>query len=276
MEGLPRVALPADFVRMREAARARNSASAGPPTDDTDSCPELECSIAGSETAASEATQVSSNADTDVTNHSDGLLVEDEVLDQLLDSVVKDVQTSLSSVDLNDQQAPVQASANLTERPSGAGSDSKRKDELAGLHAAISNAVKNGSCTSDKMNIVKKAASQPPPAPESPPDAPRNPQDRRKRMRSGCFRYVCRSDVPNSISSLVTELKLIFDDSAIGLKLSEIFSALESHPDKPLEDTWWGVSKNVLFPEFTYCNVKFSFYHFLKSLFSYLSTALEF
>ena len=234
VEGLPRVALPDDFIRMREAARAKNSASAAAPDPSTDSCPELEGSEVGSDAVASETTQVSSHADTDVTTHSDGLLVEDEVIDRILETAVAEVQASLSSTGLTDATAP-------TAPPESGPSGSKRDDELAGLHAAISNAVKRGSCSAEKLSIVEKAANETPPAPESPPDAPRDPRDRRKRMRSGCFRYVCRPNVPNSISSLVTELKLTFNEDAIGLKLSEIFSALESHPDKPLDDTWWGV-----------------------------------
>ena len=243
VDGLPRVALPDDFIRMRDAARAKNSASAAAAVaSDVDSCPELEGSVADSDTVASEITQVSSNVGTDETAHSDGLLVEDEVIDQILETAVKEVQASLSSTTLNDtvttSTAPnAQAGPVLT----------KREDELAGLQAAISNAVSRGSCPAEKLSIVEKVANKTPPEPESPPDAPRDPRDRRKRMRSGCFRYVCRPETPNSIASLVTELKLTFDEYAIGLKLSEIFSALESHPDRPLEDTWWGVSKIFVF-----------------------------
>ena len=238
VQGLPRVELPADFVRMRDAARARKTGA--PENVNVDSCPELEGSIADSESAVSEVTQGESSNATDSTVHSDGLLVEDEVIDQLLETAVRDVQKSLSStsLDVSVKSVPVPIETGTAFDPIA----SKREDELAGLHAAISNAVKRGSCGADKLDIVAEAAKRPPPEPESPPDAPRDPKDRRKRMRSGCFRYVCRSNVPNSISSLINELKLTLTTDAIGLKLSEIFSALESHEDQPLKDTWWGVS----------------------------------
>ena len=199
-------------------------------------CPDLEGSEFGSTTAESETTQVDSSAATDSTVYSDGLLVENEIIDQMLESAVQEVQVSLSSVTL-DQTSPTTSNQVNTDIIV-----DKRADELAGLKAAISNAVDKGSCSVDKMAIVDKAKRQPLPPPESPPDAPRDPRDRRKRMRSGCFRYVSRSDVPNSISSLSSELKLIFSDESIGLKLSEIYAALENHPDKPLTDTWSGVS----------------------------------
>ena len=234
---------------MREAFRAKNAGVVSTGDDggenDSDVCPELEGSVVGSvvgsETGASDVTQGASSDVTNSTAHSDGLLVEDEVFDQILNAAVQEVQMSLSSTSLNDPKV-----SRVTETAETATTSSevptKRDDELAGLQAAISNAVQRGSCGVEKLQIVEKVANQSPPEPESPPDAPRDPRDRRKRMRSGCFRYVCRSDVPNSIASLVTELKLTFDDEAIGLKLSEIFAALDGHMDKPLEDTWWGVS----------------------------------
>ena len=225
--------MPAEFIRLRDNARAKAAGNADEP------CPDLEGSDIGSETAESEATQVNSSAATESTVHSDGLLVENEIIDQMLETVVQEVQVSLSSVAL-DSAGPSTA-AGATDNPAPV-VNSKRDDELAGLEAAISNAVKKGSCSADKLAIVEKAKKQSPPPPESPPDAPRDPRDRRKRMRSGCFRYVSRSDVPNSLSSLTSELKLIFSEDSIGLKLSEIFAALEDHPDKPLDDTWSGVS----------------------------------
>ena len=247
VQGLPRVELPADFIRMRDAARSRTSTNTNEnseaiktiETTDYDSCPELEGSIVGSEAAGSEVTHGSSSDATDVTTQSDGLLVENEVLDQILDAAVHEVQMSLSSTRLGTEPVVLkpQSGSAVPER-------TKRDDELDGLRAAISNAVERGSCSVDKLGIVEAVSNRPPPAPESPPDAPRDPRDRRKRMRSGCFRYVCRSDMPNSLTSLITELKLTFEDTAIGLKLSEIYAALEGHPDKPLEDTWWGVSNS--------------------------------
>lgn len=228
---MPEVELPADFIAMRDAARVRAL---------NEVCPALEGSEADSETAESETTNLS--AATNSTAHSDGLLVEDAIIDQILETTVQTVQASLSSVSIN--QGPSNGSDN-TDANSGATDspvDTKRADELAGLKAAITNAINRGSCSADKISIVEKAKNQPPPEPESPPDAPRDPRDRRKRIRSGCFRYVSRSDVPNSMSSLISELKLIFDDEAFGLKLSQIFTALDGHPDKPLADTWSGVS----------------------------------
>ena len=236
---MPEVELPADFIAMREASRARSKAKAS----SEDSCPELEGSVAGSDAAESEVTQVNSSAATNSSVHSDGLLVEDEIIDQLLENTVQSVQASLSSMSINTTPGPTsETPTSSVEKSRSPQMDAKRADEIAGLRAAISNAVEKGSCSADKMSIVDRALQQPPPAPESPPDAPRDPRDRRKRIRSGCFRYVARSDTPNSIASLVSELKLIFSEDAVGLKLCQIFTALDGHPDKPLSDTWSGVS----------------------------------
>lgn len=244
-EEMPEVELPADFIAMREASRARYKNRESETLTEEDDCPALEdCgpSEPGSDAADSAVTQVDSSAVTNSSVHSDGLLVEDEIIDRLLETTVHDVQASLSSFSIN-QNPPntVEDPLLAAEASSGPPMSAKRADEIAGLKAAITNAIKQGSCSADKMSIVDRAIRQPVPEPESPPDAPRNPRDRRKRIRSGCFRYVARSDTPNSIASLVSELKLIFTEDAIGLKLCQIFTALEGHPDQPLSDTWSGV-----------------------------------
>ena len=240
---MPEVELPADFIAMREASRARSRAKA---LLSEDPCPELEGSEHGSDAVESDITQVNSSAATNSSIHSDGLLVEDEIIDKILETTVQSVQASLSSMsivpDTSSNNEPPASGIEASRSPP---LDPKRADEIAGLKAAISNAVKKGSCSADKMSIVDRARQQPPPEPESPPDAPRNPRDRRKRIRSGCFRYVSRSDTPNSLASLISELKLIFNDDAFGLKLCQIFTALDGHPDKPLSDTWSGVSENT-------------------------------
>lgn len=243
---MPEVELPADFVAMREAWRNRHKKQEPENVTTDDDCPALEDSVPselGSDAADSAVTQANSTGVTSSSVHSDGLLVDDEIIDRLLETTVQDVQASLSSVSIDPNPSnPIESSEPAAEASSGPPMSAKRADEIAGLKAAITNAIEQGSCSAEKMSIVDRAIRQPLPEPESPPDAPRNPRERRKRIRSGCFRYVARSDTPNSISSLVSELKLIFTDEAIGLKLCQIFTALENHPDKPLTDTWSGVS----------------------------------
>ena len=228
---MPRVALPADFIALRNASRRQDQTD----PSSSDSVPDLE-------DVSSETAPGGSDAVTESSVRSDGLLVDDETIDQLLDSIVTSVQESLSSEFIEN------ASKKVIEQKSDSRTQYlvKRDDEIAGLRAAVSNAVDNGSCSVEKMSIVDQAAREPRPAPESPPDAPRDPRDRRKRMRSSCYRYVIKNDVPNSIRSLINELKLTFKDTPIGLGLGEVFSALEGHLDKPLEDTWTGVSMLIV------------------------------
>ena len=227
---LPRVALPADFVALREASRGRQRTES---TSSASAMPDLE-------DVSSETAPDGSEAATESSVRSDGLLVDNETIDQLLDSIVASVQESLSSEFVGE------ASAKVVEQKSDSRNRylKKRDDEIAGLRAAVSNAVEKGSCSVEKLSIVDHAVQEPRPEPESPPDAPRDPRDRRKRMRSSCYRYVIQAEVPNSIRSLINELKLTFKDPSIGLGLGEVFSALEGHLDKPLEDTWTGVSIN--------------------------------
>ena len=223
---------------MREAARKKtvsesisNASENIEATDATDSVVE---SVADSGNTQNGSVV----APTESSVHSDGLLLDDHVIDQLLETVVTSVQESLSSEIVNNSsELVVQEQSDRRARYI-----EKRDSEIAGLRAAISNAVEKGSCSSDKLSIVDQVASQPRPPPESPPDAPRDPRDRRKRLRSGCFRYVSRADTPNTLQSLITELKLVFKEPLIGLNLSEIFAALEGHPDAPLTDSCWGVS----------------------------------
>ena len=238
MDELPRVALPDDFIKMRDAARARNTSAT--PTVPTENFEELTIdSDTVDGVAGSENPQDGSTCSTaDSTARSDGLLIDESTIEQILDSVVTSVQKSLSSelVDNSSQAVIDQKSSDRNKY------FEKRDSEIAGLRAAISNAVEKGSCPAEKLSIVDKAASLPRPEPESPPDAPRNPRDRRKRLRSGSFRYVSRDDTPNTLQSLVSELKLVFQEPSIGMNLSDIFAALEDHVDRPLEDTWSGVS----------------------------------
>ena len=191
-----------------------------------------------SDAADSIATQNSHASAPASSIRSDGLLVDDETIDAILAKVVKNVQESLSSEFISTAtESIIEAKAQKRTRQ-----QEKRDSEIAALRSAVTNAVNRGSCSADKLSIVDKEAQRPPAAPESPPDAPRVPQDRRKRLRSSCFRYVSRSEVPNNLQTLKTELKLISQDLEIGMGLTEIFTALESHPDCPLDDTWSGVS----------------------------------
>ena len=218
-------------MALREASRTRRN------TETTS----VEEEIGVSETVDAEVNSVAAHNNSDTTEssvRSDGLLIDNETIDQLLDSIVTSVQESLSSEFVGQARDKVidQKSASRNRYLA------KRDDEIAGLKAAVSNAIDNGSCSADKMSIVDRAAKEPRPAPESPPDNPRDPRDRRKRLRSSCCRYVGRADIPNSIKSLINELKLTFKDTPIGMGLAEVYSALENHVNKPFDDTWSGVS----------------------------------
>ena len=232
--------LPADFVRMRDSSRVRalnEVCSFGLESEPEDANE--------SDVADSIATQNSVASAPASSIRSDGLLVDDETVDAILAKVVKSAQESLSSefISTADESIVGKKTPELT--PKSTRQQEKRESEIAALRSAVTNAINNGSCPAEKISIVDKEANRPPVQPESPPDAPRVPQDRRKRLRSGCFRYVCRAEVPNNLQTLKTELKLISPDLEIGLGLTEIFSALESHPDRPLEDTWSGVSHKI-------------------------------
>ena len=223
---------------MREASRTRTTTETSAATEGISSESNVDADV------TSEAVLDSSDAATESSIRSDGLLVDDATIDQLLDSIVTSVQESLSSEVIGQASNVV-----IGQKSQSRGRYlEKRDDEIAGLRAAVTNAVRSGSCSVEKLSIVERAANEPRPEPESPPDAPRDPRDRRKRMRSSCYRYVGRADVPNSLQSLIHELKLTFRDKPIGLGFGEIYTVLENHVDKPLEDTWTGVSVGFIFP----------------------------
>ena len=91
------------------------------------------------------------------------------------------------------------------------------------------------------MSIVDKVANEPSTRGEVVPDAPRDPKDRRKRIRSSCYQYASQQNVDNSLKALRLELKLK-QEKVVGLGLGPIFLELENHLDRPLKDTWTGVS----------------------------------
>ena len=97
MDELPRVELPADFVKMREASRAK-----GATTDTlgsvTNNMAELTVSDLDTQTVGSDNPQDGSQiSDRNSSTYSDGLLIDDSVIERILDSVVTNVQASLSS-----------------------------------------------------------------------------------------------------------------------------------------------------------------------------------
>ena len=116
----------------------------------------------------------------------------------------------------------------------------KRRSEIEGLRRAITNAVNRGSCGIEKLAVIDAAIEDLLPDPIR-PEEPRDPTDRRKRLRSSCFRYVSQQEVSNSLKALRHELKLP-NTNLIGLGLTQVFSALESSLDKPFDETWSGVS----------------------------------
>ena len=229
------IAIPQSFLDQRDKSRVK---------DLNEVCslvPESEIgdeSIAPSESNTLSVQMETASSSNRSSTCTDGLLLDDTIVDSLLENAVNSLRESLSSliVDESSQTVVEDKTALFIRRMR------KKEAENAGLRAAITNAVNKGSCASNKLEIADKAESTPLGPVGSPPDSPRDPKDRRKRMRCAAVRYVSRKEVPNTLKALSYELKLLDTASCVGLNLSEIYRALELSLDKPLEDTWYGVS----------------------------------
>ena len=137
---------------MREAARTKNASE--DVSNVTDTIADLTVgdddisNSIGSEHPQDGSQATSANS----TACSDGLLIDDAVIEQILDSVVSTVQASLSSelVERTGQEV-ISEKSNLR-----AQYHAKRDSEIAGLQAAISNAIDKGSCPAEKISLVSK------------------------------------------------------------------------------------------------------------------------
>ena len=186
------------------------------------------------------------------------VVMDEDTIGQVIDQVTASVSESLSS-QLVQESVEGAIDEKVMKRNL---LISKRRSEIEGLRRAINNAVNRGSCGVEKLAIINAAIEDVPlDDPIQPEQPPRDPRDRRKRLRSGCFQYVTQAETPNSLKALRNELKLPNADF-IGLGLHSVYVALESSLDKPLEDTWSGVSLEIIFSmipsRFYYNFVKFS------------------
>ena len=232
------IELPQEFIDLRDKSRVK---------DLNEVCslvPESEIgtsSIAPSETNTM-SVQMETTSGTLSSGCTEGLLLDDTIVDNILEGAVDSLRESLSSVIVEESsKAVIEDKTTLFIRRM-----RKKEAENAGLRAAISKAVNKGSCPPDRLLIADKAEAEALGPVGSPPDSPRDPKDRRKRMRCAATRYVSKKETPNSLSSLIYELKLKNEGITIGLNLSGIYRALELSLDKPLDDTWFGVSYKIL------------------------------